>query len=145
MVDVFDVAHYILSKRGPMSAMKLQKLIFYSQAWSLVWDDVPLFNNKIEAWANGPVVRDLYDQHRGLFQVDTSTFAALAKGVLSKEQTETIDTVLAAYADKSSQWLSDQTHAEAPWRMARQGLADHERGEKEITLSAMSDYYSSLQ
>lgn len=42
MATAFDVAQYILSKYGSMSAMKLQKLVFYSQAWSLVWDDAPM-------------------------------------------------------------------------------------------------------
>lgn len=145
MATAFDVAQYILGKCGPMSVMKLQKLVFYSQAWSLVWDDVPIFDNKIEAWANGPVVRDLYDVHRGMFQVDKSTFEALAKGELSAEQIETIDTVLSSYGSKSPQWLSDQTHAEKPWKAAREGLADGERGEREITLDSMAEFYSSLQ
>lgn len=145
MATAFDVAQYILSKYGSMSAMKLQKLVFYSQAWSLAWDDAPIFENLIEAWANGPVVRDLYDAHRGMFQVDKNTFAALAKGELSAEQRETIDTVLGSYGNKSPQWLSDQTHAEAPWKIAREGLADGERGEREITLASMSEFYSSLQ
>ena len=73
-----------------------------------------------------------------------TTFSALARGTLSKEQIKTIDTVLKAYGDKSPQWLSDQTHAEEPWRTARQGLTDHERDEKEITLSSMAEYYSTL-
>ena len=45
MATVFDVAKYILDKHGAMSAMKLQKLVFYSQAMSLVWDDLPLFDD----------------------------------------------------------------------------------------------------
>ena len=52
-----------------MSAMKLQKLIYYSQAWSLVWDDEPLFPERIEAWINGPVVPELYERHKGEFKV----------------------------------------------------------------------------
>lgn len=36
MASVFDVAAYVLEKMGPMSAMKLQKLVYYSQAWALV-------------------------------------------------------------------------------------------------------------
>ena len=43
MASVFDVAAYILHRAGTMTAMKLQKLVFYSQAWSLVWDEKPLF------------------------------------------------------------------------------------------------------
>ena len=42
MGSVFDTAKYILEKCGTMSTMKLQKLCYYSQAWSLVWDDAPL-------------------------------------------------------------------------------------------------------
>ena len=145
MTNAFDVAKHILDQIGPISAMKLQKLVYYSQAWSLVWDDAPLFSNRIEAWANGPVVRDLYDAHKGLFEVKSETFSHLAKGSLSPVQIETIDTVLKAYGKKSSQWLSDQTHAEDPWRIAREGLADRERGDKEISLASMAEYYSSLQ
>ena len=59
-VKAIDVAAYILRKQGTMPAMKLQKLVYYSQAWSLVWDDRPIFRDRIYAWANGPVIRNLY-------------------------------------------------------------------------------------
>lgn len=64
MVNVYDVAEFILRKFGSMTAMKLQKLVYYCQAWSLVWDEKPLFPERIEAWANGPVVRELFDLDR---------------------------------------------------------------------------------
>lgn len=51
----------------------LQKLVYYSQAWHLVWEERRLFEEPIEAWVNGPVVRELYRRHRGLWQVDAST------------------------------------------------------------------------
>ena len=54
MANVFDTAKYILEQKGDMSTMKLQKLCYYSQAWGLVWDDEPLFDEDFEAWANGP-------------------------------------------------------------------------------------------
>ena len=60
MISVSDVAQYILSKKGSMPVMKLQKLVYYCQAWSLVWDDAPLFSESIEAWANSPVCRILF-------------------------------------------------------------------------------------
>ena len=31
-VSVHDVAAYILEKQGPMTAMKLEKLVYYAQA-----------------------------------------------------------------------------------------------------------------
>lgn len=141
-VSVNDVAAYILKKTGKITAMKLQKLAYYCQAWSLVWDEKPLFREKIEAWANGPVVRKLYDEHKGMFNV-TRWPAGNAKN-LSAEQKDTIDGVLGFYGDKSSQWLSDLTHNEGPWKEARRGLAPGDRGDNIISHAAMAEYYSSL-
>jgi uncharacterized phage-associated protein len=139
-----DVAKYILDKKGVMSAMKLHKLVYYSQAWSLVWDDEPLFNDAIEAWANGPVVRSLYNIHKGMYQVSVTTYANYANNELSENQKDTIDTVLEAYSGKSTQWLSDQTHSEQPWIIARRDLADNERFDPVITLESMVEYYSAM-
>ena len=69
MATVFDVAQYILEKHGEMTAMKLQKLVYYAQAWHIAWTDGPLFDNRIEAWADGPVCPDLFQLHRQAFQL----------------------------------------------------------------------------
>ncbi len=122
--------------------MKLQKLVYYAQAWSLVWDEKPLFKARIEAWANGPVVRALYDKHKGLFSVKKWPDGNSANIV--GEAKKTIDSVLAFYGDKSGQWLSELTHKEQPWRDARKGLRDEDRSEKEITQAAMAEYYGGL-
>lgn len=141
MANVHDVAAYILRKQGSMTAMKLEKLVYYTQAWSLVWDENPLFPERIEAWAAGPVVPAMYYRHRGQFQVNDWEGDPKA---LSGTQRETIDAVLNFYGNKSSQWLSDLTHSEEPWLSAREGLAPLERGNREITQASMAEYYSSL-
>ena len=142
MVSVLDVAQYILNKQGQMSATKLQKLVYYAQAWSLVWDEEPLFSEKVRAWAGGPVVRELYDVHAGKFKVHR--IKGGRSGRLNEDQRETIDVVLDYYGKKPGQWLSDLTHLERPWRAARKGLRDSEPGNKEITLASMAEYYGSL-
>ena len=50
MTSIFDVAAYVLDKLGVMTTMKLEKLCYYSQAWSLVWDERRLFPERFEAW-----------------------------------------------------------------------------------------------
>jgi uncharacterized phage-associated protein len=142
MADVLDVAQYILDKLGSMTAWKLQKLVYYSQAWSLVWDERPLFPERIEAWANGPVCPDLYATHRGQFivqKIDNGYPSAI-----DKDGQDTIDAVLGYYGDKNSQWLSDLTHAEAPWKDARGDLPPGAVSNREITHEAMAAYYESL-
>lgn len=139
-----DVAGYILGKLGPMSAMKLQKLMYYAQVWSLVWNDERLFNGRIEAWVDGPVVTSLYELHRGKYMVDAHTFDDHISHDLTPEQQDTVNAVIEAYGHKSAQWLSDKTHIEAPWKNARRGLCDNERCTQEITLNDMTAYYSTV-
>lgn len=143
MAHVDDVAAYILKKCGPMTAMKLQKLVYYCQAWSLVWDEKPLFGAQIEAWANGPVVPRLYEKHRGKFKVQN--WKDGNPQALNETQKETVDAVLGYYGDKSSQWLSDLTHQEDPWQQARAALPSGARSNNIITHAAMMEYYSSLR
>lgn len=142
MVTVHDVAAYILKKGGPVSAMKLQKLVYYCQAWSLVWDDRPLFPERIEAWASGPVVPDLYREHKGKFLLKTWRLGS--PGKLSEDDKETVDVVLKAYAGLNAQQLSEMTHREDPWKRARKGLAPGEPGDEVIAPADMAEYYSSL-
>jgi uncharacterized phage-associated protein len=144
MCSVLDVAAYILKKQGRMTHLKLQKLVYYSQAWSLVWDEKPLFSEPIEAWANGPVAPKLFERLRQKFNVDEKILGCGNPEKISVKGRATIDSVLEYYGKRSSQYLSDLTHMEDPWRNAREGLAPGERGSREITYAAMAEYYSSL-
>ena len=143
MASVHDVVVYILRKKGKIVAIKLHKLLYYSQAWSLVWDERPLFPARIEAWANGPVVPSVYRLHRGSYYVE-SPWPLGDRHNLDDDERETIDAVLLKYGGKSSQWLSELTHRERPWIDARRGLGPLDPGDREITQSAMAEYYNSL-
>jgi uncharacterized phage-associated protein len=145
MPSVHDVAKYILQQQGSMSTWKLQKLVYYSQAWHYVWEDERLFPEPIEAWADGPVVPALYQEHKGRYTVSESTYKPGMRRNLTEAQRGSIDAVLGFYGDKTGHWLSELTHKEAPWRDARKGLKDNQRSERRITLEAMGRYYAPLQ
>ena len=142
MAKVHDVAAYIISKMRNIDAMKLQKLLYYAQAWSLVWDDRPLFSTKIEAWANGPVVREVFKTYQGQYKISGAMRGD--RDALNAPERNTVDAVLKFYGPKTGFYLSQLTHQERPWRDARQGLAPGEFGDQEITKAAMRDYYGSL-
>lgn len=144
MANVFDVAKYVLEKKQSMTTMKLQKLVYYCQAWSLGWDEVPLFKEDFQAWANGPVCPTLFARHKGHFVVDETFLKDYPDHTFSKDEIETMDTVLEYYGDKEPQWLSELTHKEAPWRNARKGYADGEHCSKIITKESMQEYYGGL-
>jgi uncharacterized phage-associated protein len=144
-IRVYDVARHILDTLGPMSGMKLQKLVYYSQAWSLVWDQRPLFNEVIAAWANGPVCPPLYHKHKGSFAVPALFIDNGEPERLDADAKATIKAVLDFYGDKSAQWLSDLTHRETPWKEARGDLSPDDKESPVITHDAMRRYYGSLR
>jgi uncharacterized phage-associated protein len=139
MASANDVAKYILEHQGSISTWKLQKLAYYAQAWHLVWAEKPLFQDRIEAWSNGPVVPALYNQHRGQFSVSKWRKGDTEK--LTQRETKTIDRVLESYGSLSGQQLVWLTHNEAPWLQAREGLAATEPSRNQITTESMSAFY----
>jgi uncharacterized phage-associated protein len=117
VASVHDLAAYILHEQGSMSPWRLQKLVYYSQAWALVWDDKPLFRARIEAWPGGPVVPALYKRHRGKFSIEK--WSGEPSRLAARQ--ETIDAVITPYG-KLTGWMLEQiVHTESPWLKARKG------------------------
>ena len=144
-IRAVDVGQYILDQYGPMDSMKLQKLCYYVQAWSLAWGRGPAFSDRIEAWKRGPMIRALYDRHRGQYHV--SDVGGDAGKVRAKPLLRaTIKDVVKFYMPKTGQGRSELTHAERPWReaRARDFVCDDDNSEAEITQPSMRDYYGSL-
>ena len=146
MATVFDVAKYIVDKCGEVDTWKLQKLVYYCQAWSLVWDERPLFDSRIEAWANGPVCPDLYAIHKGMFAVGPldPIWDKANPDALTEIERETIDAVLDHYGDKPGHWLRELTHLEDPWIQARGDVPLMEHCRNEITHKMLRLYYGAL-
>jgi uncharacterized phage-associated protein len=144
MAALFDVARYITDRQGEMTAMKLQKLMYYAQAWHLVWEEEPLFDADFQAWANGPVLPELYARHRGMFKVSANLFADANAGAVTDDERDAIDRVLGFYGDKTAQWLSNLTHQEGPWVDARGDAAVGALSDAIITQASIHEYYSQL-
>ena len=112
MTTVHDVAAYLLKSLRKTTHTRLQQLVYYSQAWHLVWEGCPLFQEAILAWPNGPVVLELYEEYKGLFAVSQPLSGDPA--ALSNKESTSVDSVLSFYGHRESQWLSDLIHSERP-------------------------------
>lgn len=145
MASVCDVAAYILRARGPMTAMKLQKLCYYSYGYHLAWEGVPLFPERFQAWANGPVSPALYRQHRGEFTLADGAIPG-DPGALSPGERESIDLVLQAYGDLTAHQLSLMTHREPPWleARARAKAGPMERSTTQLRDAEIYEYFDAL-
>lgn len=108
--------------------MKLQKLVYYAQAWHLAFFGRALFEEDIEAWPHGPVVRDLYIQFKK-FGRDPITrlgtrleFRDGRVAIVTPKHNGSLDDFLGAvwdaYKEYSGVRLSNATHAPGePWEL----------------------------
>lgn len=150
MNSVFDVAEYILESLAPrgskdyITAWKLQKLVYYSQAWSLVWDEKALFPEEFQAWIDGPVCHDLFKKHRGKVRLKQGDIKKKPQPIENQDAVETIDVVLDEYGKRSGMALRALSHTEEPWINAREGCRPDQRCDTIITKESMADYYAKL-
>lgn len=153
MIDRNDVCDYIIVKVKEagvgLNHLKLQKLMYYVQAWNLAFRRTALFEGKFQAWVHGPVNREIYDRFapkKSLYSEIQDCDARLDFDPESLDEGVRlhIDAVLEAYADFSGSQLEEMTHREPPWIEAREGYRPSQRCEVVIDENRMRDYYRSL-
>lgn len=126
--------------------LKLQKLVYYVQAWNFGKNRDAFINGSFEAWIHGPANRELYER----FRETKSLYSLIGKediinkdaiNVLAPEDSEFVDLILDNYASYNASDLERMTHCEDPWIIARKGLGPLERGTRIITPESMIEYY----
>ena len=140
------VAEYILKKaqdsNRPITNKVLQKLLYYSQAWSLVLKNKKLFNDDIEAWVHGPAIPVVYRAYNQFsYSPITDKIIKTDFEPLTSSELELIDEVWNIYGEFDGDYLETLTHREAPWLNARNGLEPFESSHKKISLTDMKNYY----
>ena len=134
MESVQKVASYIAKRyqtefRGPLSEMKLHKLLYFTQRESLIRFEKPMFSEPFFAWKYGPVIpsiRNLYAQNL-LNDLPDGDWIIANKSVL--------DFVFSHYASKDAWSLSRLSHGEISWKNARKGLSNSDSGNVKMLIT----------
>lgn len=129
MFKANQVADWFLARTDAQSGdtishLKLQKLVYYAQAWHYTIFDEPVFEEKIEAWMHGPVVRSIYERFKnipvyGQINVQEIEFDL---PILTERSIDLLEEVKDLYGEHSANYLEELTHEENPWILARAGL-----------------------
>jgi uncharacterized phage-associated protein len=119
--------------------LKLQKLMYYAQAWNLVFTGKPLFLESVEAWVHGPVVPSIFRRFR---EYRWSPIDCSVEPCSDFPIQEHIESVLRAYGKFSATQLERITHHESPWMDARRGLDPDMPSRNVISHASMREYYS---
>jgi uncharacterized phage-associated protein len=152
-IDAVKLAKYILARSGPMSHLKLQKLLYYVEAWHLAFFEKSIVAEDFKAWMHGPVCVPVWHACKDSSilngRIKIKNDAAKPKilkameSLLAPEQRQLIGDVLAVYGDKTSYHLECLTHSEEPWIRARGNTPSDEASSARISKEVMKKYYQS--
>ena len=136
------IIHFFHEHGDPITNLKLQKLIYYTQGWHLGIHERPLFDDRLEAWLHGPVQPTLYHA------LKTYRWNPISEDpgevLLPRTVKAHIDEVLEEYGGKSAYELERLTHAEDPWLNARGEAQMDEPSEAVISQQDMKDYFRAM-
>ncbi len=142
--SLYEVARYFIylsnKDNKTMTNLKLQKLVYYAQAWHLVFNNKRLFKDPIEAWIHGPAVHSLWKKYKkfGFEKIDVDIPDDFS---FSEKTKELLDVVWDKYGGFDARYLERLTHYERPWQDARDGLNVNEFSKVNLTASSMKKYY----
>lgn len=153
MYSVNLISDYVVFKlssdqdQQSVTNLKLQKLLYYIQAWNLAFRGEKLFDTDFQAWVHGPVCREIYNRYKetkGIYSFIGLTDIIYAEqfNTIKEEDLQHINTVLETYAPFSATELEIMTHREQPWISARKGFSTFQRCENIIDTDLMKSYYA---
>lgn len=123
-------------EREGITNLKLQKVLYFAQAYFLAKLGKSLFSDNIEAWEYGPVVPGVYRKYRE--NGSNPIIVEEDKSSLAIEDKETIQKIWNTFGVYSASKLVDIAHAHTPWKDAYQTPS------KIISHKALKDYYTPL-
>lgn len=131
MDRILDVAAYIVAKYPVLTGeklldeMKLHKLLYFTQRESFAIVGHPAFEGAFEGWRYGPVSCDVRAHYiDGAINSDTNP--------ISEEVQYIANNVILEYGSLDSWTLSNISHEETSWKNARQGLSEHQNGNRTL-------------
>lgn len=143
--SILDVAQYILEK-GKLDTLpytKLERLCYYAQAWSLAWDDEPIFPEAFYAGAHSAVCPEFFQSVNNRLYIAVTENIGVSE-ILSDDQKASVDAIIEYYYDYSTERLGQLIRAEFPWYDARCLLEANKNATGRITHENMKNYYKTL-
>lgn len=141
-MKALELSNYFVERaseidENDLTNLKLQKLLYFAQGEYLARKGDKLFDDSIEAWELGPVVRDVYDKYKICGSFPITVFDIPNKRVSIDPKVKSfLDNIWDKYGKFSAAYLVNLTHKkETPW------AKNFEKGEnKTIASTAWPPY-----
>ena len=139
---------YIFKAAEEVTPLALQKMLYFIQGIHMVLCGAELFIEDCEAWAHGPVFRDVYDVFKSFKYnpIDDTRFAMFQNrfNELSDNVQRVINLVVESFGMYSGKTLERITHGEAPWKDARANCLPDEPSNEVISKESIKQYFSEV-
>lgn len=155
--NVLDVSRYVINysneKEYGISNLKLQKILYFIQAYFLTSQSNACFQERIEAWDFGPVVPEAYREYKQFGSTNIPAMLSFINfddediwlserkvydnTIISGNDKTLINNVVDKFSDYSATDLVTLTHKQAPWKDAYVPYMNNE-----ITLEAIKNYFN---
>ena len=136
---------YIFKKAEEITPLALQKMLYFIQGIYMALFGAELFREECEAWAHGPVFKDVYEVFKNFKYnpIDDIRFAMFQNrfNELSDNEKKVIDLVVDSFGMYSGKVLEQITHGEAPWLDARENCLPGERSNEVIPKESIKSYF----
>jgi uncharacterized phage-associated protein len=126
-----------------LTNLKLQKLLYYSQAWHLAMYDKCLFDEDFQAWVHGPVLQSQYNRFKNFQWRPIVEEISQPIEICSKIITF-ISEIIDVFGTETAVALELMTHRERPWMEARGALPQEALSNTIISKNTMKTFYKSL-
>jgi uncharacterized phage-associated protein len=149
-IDAIDVAKYFLKMVDmevgeSVTHLKLQKLVYYAQAWTLAFLGKPLFAEDFEAWQHGPVIPSLYFHFKDYSYNPIPKSVLPNENVFSDEEKNVLDIVWDVYSKFDAKHLEKISHNEKPWNAARGDCKEDDKCNEVISKEVIKEYYRDIK
>lgn len=140
-----DVIAYLLNQCEDITPLALQKSLYYIQGFFYAFYGRFIFLEDCEAWAHGPVYRDIYFKYADYRFDPISKIEYFDSSVFTAQEKAILDSVIKNICCYSGKVLEAFTHSESPWINTRGDLPDGASSNKIIDRSMISEYFEIIK
>jgi len=142
-----SVTKYLLLRSSEITPLALQKLLYYTQGFNKVFNDVFLFEEDCEAWSHGPVYPEIYHSYKnfGYNPIELEISYDDSQLNISSSEKEVLDAVIGNFGCYSGKVLELMTHSEQPWLTTRNGLSDIAPSNEPIEKELIAKYFEQIK
>lgn len=142
-----EIANWFIAKAAEsgdlVTHLKVQKLLYYAEAWTQVLADKELFEEQMQAWAHGPVVPEVFHEFKQYGWNPLPVPQEKKIPEISDEAQEVLIQVFDTYGNIPARTLEEMSHLDAPWINARGDRSPEERCETVMPKIDIKNFFKS--